>query len=203
MFNLLTRFLEPTRGSIRYRGADITRLQASDVAQAGLVRSFQVSSVFPQLSALENVRLGLQRKRSDSFHFLRRAGRLDALNARARELLAAVGLQDVENVRAAEMSYGRKRALELAPTLGLEPELMLLDEPMAGLGREDIRRMTDLIREAARGRTVLIVEHNLKVIADLSDTVTVLARGKVLAQGDYATVSAHPDVREAYLGADE
>jgi len=202
VFNLLTRFLSPTRGRIHFDGADITTEEASDVACRGLVRSFQISSVFPHLSVLENVRLGLQRKRGDSFHFLRSAARLSELDARGRELLAAVGLDGFEDVAAAELPYGRKRALEVATTLALEPKMLLLDEPMAGLGREDIQRMTALIREVARGRTVLIVEHNLKVIADLSDTVTVLARGRVLAQGDYSRVAADPAVREAYLGVE-
>ena len=202
VFNLLTRFLEPTAGSIRFNGDEITKLEASEVARRGLVRSFQISSVFPHLSARENVRLGLQRKRGDSFHFLRPAASLAALDARASELLAAVGLAGFEEAQAVELPYGRKRALELATTLALEPELMLLDEPMAGLGREDIQRMTALIRQVAQGRTVLIVEHNLKVIADLSDTVTVLARGRVLAQGGYTEVASHPAVQEAYLGVE-
>lgn len=200
-FNLLTKFLSPTRGQIFYRGNDITSLQPADVARLGLVRSFQISAVFPHLTAIENVRVALQRKVGESFDFWRSKSVLDNLNARALELLDDVGISAFADTVAVEMPYGRKRALEIATTLALDPEVMLLDEPMAGIGREDIDRITVLIKRISARYTVLMVEHNLKVVADLSDTITVLTRGRVLAEGDYATVSQNPQVREAYLGS--
>ncbi len=200
-FNLLTKFLEPSRGSIIYNGRDITATKPADVARLGLVRSFQISAVFPHLTARENVRIALQRQRGDNFDFWRSKTVLDALNERALALLDDVGLSEFAETAAVEMPYGRKRALEIATTLALEPEVMLLDEPMAGMGHEDIAKVVDLIRRVSKNRTVLMVEHNLSVVADLSDTITVLTRGHVLAEGDYATVSKNPDVRQAYMGS--
>jgi len=200
-FNLLTKFLEPTRGSIRYEGRDITRARPADIARQGLVRSFQISAVFPHFTALENVRIALQRARGDSFDFWRSDKLLRRYDSRARELLDEVGLADWAEARAGEMPYGRKRALEIAATLALEPKMMLLDEPLAGMGQEDIERIAALIKRVAKGRTVLMVEHNLSVVSRICDTLTVLTRGKVLAEGDYARVSANPAVQEAYLGA--
>jgi branched-chain amino acid transport system ATP-binding protein len=200
-FNLLTKFLKPSRGVIRYNGADITHRQPADVARLGLVRSFQISAVFPNLTAMENVRIGLQRARGNSFDFWRSRRALDHFNARALALLDDVGLSDFAHVKAVEMSYGRKRALEIATTLALDPQMLLLDEPMAGMGHEDIDRIAQLIRRVSANRTILMVEHNLSVVADLSDTITVLTRGRVLAEGDYKTVSANPEVREAYMGS--
>jgi len=199
-FNLLTKFLIPTRGSIVYNGNDITKTPPADVARAGLVRSFQISAVFPHLTALENVRVALQRKRGGSFDFWRSENLLSQYNARAQELLEAVGLSDFVNVHAGELPYGRKRSLEIATTLALEPEMMLLDEPMAGMTQEDIDRITALIKRVSVGRTILMVEHNLSVVSNLSDKITVLARGHVLAEGDYATVSKDERVIEAYIG---
>ncbi|WP_342361687.1 ABC transporter ATP-binding protein [Terrarubrum flagellatum] len=199
-FNLLTKFLIPTRGSIIYNGRDITAVKAADIAQLGLVRSFQISAVFPHLTAFENIRVALQRKRGESFDFWRSKTTLNSLNDRVHELLEAVGLTEFASSTAASMPYGRKRALELATTLALDPEMMLLDEPMAGMGHEDIDRIADLIKKVAKNRTILMVEHNLNVVANLSSTITVLTRGQVLAEGDYASVSANPDVRQAYLG---
>lgn len=199
-FNLLTKFLQPTRGRILFKGEDITGLAPADVARLGLVRSFQISAVFPHMTVLENVRIALQRKRGASFDFWRSAAILDEYNARANELIADVGLTEFVNWPAVELPYGRKRALEIATTLALDPEMMLLDEPMAGMGHEDIRHIAELIKRVAADRTVLMVEHNLSVVADLSDRITVLTRGRVLAEGDYATVSNNPDVREAYMG---
>src|SRR5262245_49453375 len=200
-FNLLTKFLQPTRGRILYKGADITRLSAADVARLGMVRSFQISAVFPHLSVLENVRIALQRKRGGSFDFWRSKSVLDEFNDRALSLIADVGLSDVPHVTAVELPYGRKRALEIATTLALDPEMLLLDEPTAGMGHEDIERIAGLIKSVAADRTVLMVEHNLSVVANLSHRITVLTRGRILAEGDYDTVSANPEVREAYLGA--
>jgi branched-chain amino acid transport system ATP-binding protein len=199
-FNLLTKFLQPTRGRIVFKGRDITSLPPTEIARLGLVRSFQISAVFPHLTVRENVRIALQRARGGSFDFWRSKRVLDALNGRADELLADVGLQSFANATAVELPYGRKRALELATTLALEPEMMLLDEPTAGMGHEDIDRIAALIKTAAKNRTVLMVEHNLSVVSNLSDRITVLTRGRVLAEGDYATVSNNPEVREAYMG---
>ncbi|HSV59522.1 MAG TPA: ABC transporter ATP-binding protein [Variovorax sp.] len=201
IFNLLTKFLNPSAGRIFFKGEDITDDDPADIAQRGLVRSFQISSTFPHLSVLHNVRLALQRPQKVSFRFWRHERCLDSLDAPAQELLRRVGLEGALHMRAADLSYGRKRALELATTLALEPEVMLLDEPMAGLGREDIHRITELIRETARGRTVVMVEHNLKVVSALANTVTVLARGRVLAEGGYEEVAANPAVRSAYMGS--
>jgi branched-chain amino acid transport system ATP-binding protein len=202
-FNLLTKFLQPTAGRILFEGRDITGLRPAQVARLGMVRSFQISAVFGHLTALENVRVALQRKRGESFDFWRSEKLLERWNGRARELLDAVGIAAFADVPAAELPYGCKRALELATTIALEPRLMLLDEPTAGMGREDVGRITALIREVAKGRTVLMVEHNLAVVADLCDTITVLVRGEILAEGDYARISADPRVREAYLGSEE
>jgi branched-chain amino acid transport system ATP-binding protein len=200
-FNLLTKFLEPTRGEIRFNGRDITRTRPADIARLGLVRSFQISAVFPHLSVLENVRVALQRARGASFDFWRSESVLSAFDDRARELLVDVGLPEYAHVPAGLLPYGRKRALEIATTLALDPELLLLDEPTAGMTHEDVSRVAALIRRAAASRTVLMVEHNLSVVAGLSDTITVLTRGEVLTEGDYATVSKDPRVIEAYLGA--
>jgi len=200
-FNLLTKFLDPTRGKITYNGRDITNNKPADIARLGLVRSFQISAVFPHLTALENVRIALQRKRGDNFDFWRSKKVLESLNEQAQKLLDDVGLTEFTNTVAVEMAYGRKRALEIATTLALEPEMMLLDEPMAGMGHEDIDRIQALIKRVSVGRTILMVEHNLNVVASLSDTITVLTRGQVLAEGDYATVSKNPEVQQAYMGS--
>ncbi|MDH4181798.1 MAG: ABC transporter ATP-binding protein [Betaproteobacteria bacterium] len=199
-FNLLTHFLTPTRGEIRFKGRDITGSRPADIARMGLVRSFQISAVFPKLTVRENVRIALQRHRGHSFDFWRRESVLDGFGERCDALVEAVGLTDYAGTPAVELPYGRKRALEIATTLALEPEMMLLDEPTAGMAHEDVERITALIRKVAVNRTVLMVEHNLSVVSKLSDTITVLARGEVLAEGDYASVSKHPAVVEAYLG---
>ena len=199
-FNLLTHFLAPTRGSIFYKGRDITGSGPAAIARMGLIRSFQISAVFPHLSVLENVRIALQSKRGGSFDFWRSERTLGELDDRARELLDSVGLAEFRDAVAVELPYGRKRALEIATTLALDPEMMLLDEPTAGMTHEDVERITALIRKVAANRTVLMVEHNLSVVSTLSDHITVLARGQVLAQGDYASVSKNPDVVQAYLG---
>src|SRR5512143_1153592 len=200
VFNLLTRFLTPSSGRIFYQGVDITSEKPAQLARRGMVRSFQISAVFPHLTVLENVRLGLQCQLGISFHFWKPERILDRLNDRAMALLEAVDLQTFADTLAVELPYGRKRALEIATTLGLEPELMLLDEPTQGMGREDVERVTGLIERAAANRTVLMVEHNMNVVADISDTITVLQRGAVLAEGPYADVSRNPQVREAYMG---
>ena len=201
-FNLLTKFLVPSRGSIRYNGRDITALKPAEIARLGLVRSFQISAVFPHLTVLENVRIALQRrKRGDSLDFWRSERVLNELNTEALSLVEAVGLAEFAGNQAVELSYGRKRALEIATTLALDPEMLLLDEPMAGMGHEDVERIAQLIRRVSANRTILMVEHNLSVVASLSDRITVLARGQILSEGDYATVSKDPRVIEAYIGS--
>jgi len=202
-FNLLTKFLTPTRGRILFNGVDISREAPEQIARRGVVRSFQISSVFPHLTVLENVRIALQRATHWSFQFWRSEAVLAKLDARARELLAQVDLNDFANAITVELPYGRKRALEIATTLATEPELMLLDEPTQGMGHEDVARVTSLIKRVAEGRTVLMVEHNMSVVAGISDRITVLARGAVLAEGSYAEVSSNPQVREAYMGTAE
>jgi branched-chain amino acid transport system ATP-binding protein len=199
-FNLLTKFMQPTRGRISFNGRDITALPPTEIARLGLVRSFQISAVFPHLTLRENIRIALQRKRGGSFDFWRSKRVLEQLDDRAMALLADVGLSDYAALSAVELPYGRKRALELATTIALDPEMLLLDEPTAGMGHEDIDRIVALIKSVAANRTVLMVEHNLSVVSTLSDRITVLTRGRVLAEGDYATVSENPEVREAYMG---
>ncbi len=200
VFNLLTKFLTPTAGTIFYNGQNITSDRPAQIARRGVIRSFQISAVFPHLTVLENVRVALQRKLGTEFHFWRPEKTLDALNDRALELLGAVDLASFARATTAELPYGRKRALEIATTLAVEPELMLLDEPTQGMGHEDVGRVTDLIKKVSANRTILMVEHNLGVVENLSDTITVLQRGAVLAEGPYAAVSKNPQVLEAYVG---
>ncbi|MCI0752976.1 ABC transporter ATP-binding protein [Teichococcus vastitatis] len=201
-FNLLTKFIPPSSGSIRFNGRDITRMKPAEVARLGLVRSFQISAVFPHLTVLENVRVALQRQRGGSFDFWRSDSVLRRFDDRARELLEDVGLTTFAQRPAGELPYGRKRALEIATTLALEPTMMLLDEPTAGMTAEDVDRIVALVKRVAQGRTVLMVEHNLKVVEGLCDTITVLTRGRILAEGPYAEVSRNPEVVAAYLGSD-
>jgi branched-chain amino acid transport system ATP-binding protein len=199
-FNLLTKFLSQTRGRIVYQGEDITVASPAEIARRGVVRSFQMSAVFPHLTVLENVRVGLQRALGTSFHFWKREASLAVLDARALELLEAVGLAPYARMVAVELPYGRKRALEIATTLAMDPQLMLLDEPTQGMGHEDVDRVAALIQMAAANRTVLMVEHNMNVVAKIADTITVLQRGQVIAAGPYAAVSRNPLVVEAYMG---
>jgi branched-chain amino acid transport system ATP-binding protein len=202
-FNLLTKFLPPTAGTILFNGEDITRDRPADVARRGIIRSFQISAVFPNLTVLENVRVALQRSLHTSFHFWRSEKSLDVLNDRAMQLLERVDLAKFARIAAGELAYGRKRTLEIATTLAMDPELMLLDEPTAGMGHEDVDRVRDLIKEVAAGRTVLMVEHNMSVVAGICDKITVMQRGSVLAEGAYAEVSKNPQVIEAYMGSTE
>jgi len=199
-FNLLTKFLKPTSGKILYDGDDITNHRPADIAQHGLIRSFQISAVFPHLSARENVRIALQRKLGISYKFWRSIRVLDQLNEEAQHLLEQVDLGAFGDTKAVELAYGRKRALEIATTIALKPRLMLLDEPTQGMSAEDVHTVTDLIREVVKDRTIVMVEHNLNVVSTLADRITVLNRGRVLAEGDYDTVSTNPAVMEAYMG---
>ena len=201
VFNLLTKFITPSQGKILYKGVDITDRSAAEMARMGMVRSFQISAIFPGLSVLENVRVALQRPLGTSFHFWRPESSLRHLHDRAYALLEDVNLVSYADDLAAGLSYGRRRALEIATTLALEPELLLLDEPMAGMGTEDIQRTAQLIRRVAQQRTVLMVEHNLSVVADLTDRITVLRRGEILAEGSYSEISKDPRVLEAYIGS--
>ena len=200
-FNLLTKFLIPTRGQILYKGQDITLANPAEVARLGIVRSFQVSAVFPHMTVLENVRIALQRTLGTTFHFWKKESSLGVLNSRAMELLEEVDLGPFAAKVAVELPYGRKRALEIATTLAMEPELMLLDEPTQGMGHEDVGKVTALIRKASVNRTVLMVEHNMNVVSTIADTITVLQRGRIIADGGYAEVSKNPQVIEAYIGS--
>lgn len=200
VFNLLTHFLSPSEGSITYQGTDITQRKAADIADLGIVRSFQISAVFPHLTVLDNVRVALQRHLGLSYHFWRSSKILDTLNERAMALLEDVGLAGFAHTVSAELAYGRKRALEIATTLALDPQLLLLDEPTQGMGTEDVGRITSLIRKVAADRTVLMVEHNLGVVSELADTITVLNQGEVLAEGPYEEVSRNKTVMTAYMG---
>ncbi len=200
-FNLLTKFLIPTSGHIVFDGKDITQEKPAQIARQGVIRSFQISAVFPHLSVLENVRVALQREMGTSFHFWKSERSLQTLNARAHELLDAVDLQPFAALPAVELSYGRKRALEIATTLAMDPKLMLLDEPTQGMGLEDVDRIRQLIKKVAASRTVLMVEHNMSVVSSIADTITVLQRGATLAEGSYAEVSKNPAVIEAYMGS--
>ncbi|MAZ33250.1 MULTISPECIES: ABC transporter ATP-binding protein [Thalassospira] len=202
VFNLLTKFLQPTSGKITLLDHDITKTAPARVARMGLVRSFQISAIFPHLTVLENIRVALQRPGNLAIQFWQPLGKLDVLNDRAMELLESVGLQNEYDSQAADLSYGRKRVLEIATTLALDPKVLLLDEPMAGMGGEDVGMVAELIREVAKTRAVLMVEHNLNVVADLCDHITVLQRGEILAEGDYATVSNDERVKVAYMGTD-
>ena len=199
-FNLLTKFIQPTSGTIRFMGKDITKEEPAEIARMGLVRSFQISAVFPHMTALENVRVAVQKRHGDWFNFLYSNRRNSQYDDEALELLKSVGLESYAPHLASDLSYGRKRTLELATTLALEPQVLLLDEPMAGMAHEDISRVADIIREISRTRTIVMVEHNLSVVAALCTTITVLARGSVLAEGDYKTVAADERVMEAYIG---
>jgi branched-chain amino acid transport system ATP-binding protein len=200
-FNLLTKFLTPTAGRIVFDGADITGESSATIARRGVIRSFQISAVFPHLSVLENVRVALQRRLGTSFHFWKAERSLGALNERAIELLRSVDLDRYAGIPAVELSYGRKRALEIATTLAMEPQLMLLDEPTQGMGLEDVDRIRQLIKKVSLDRTILMVEHNMSVVASIADTITVLARGATLAEGPYEQVSKNPAVIEAYMGS--
>ena len=200
-FNLLTKFLAPTSGRILFDGNDITDEPPARIARRGVIRSFQISAVFPHLTVLENVRVALQRKLGTSFHFWKSERSLDRLNARALELLREVDLETYAALPAVELSYGRKRSLEIATTLAMDPKLMLLDEPTQGMGLEDVDRIRQLIKKVAAQRTVLMVEHNMSVVASIADTITVLQRGATLAEGPYAEVSKNPAVIEAYMGS--
>lgn len=200
LFNLLTKFIQPSQGEIRFKGQDITKALPAAIARMGMVRSFQISSVFPHLTVYENIRTALQAREGDTWGFWKPEAQLHRFDDRVHALMCQVGLDHLVYTRAADLSYGRKRALELATTLALEPELILLDEPMAGMGQEDIERTSALIRSLAPRHTVLMVEHNLKVVAEISDRITVLRRGEKIAEGSYDEVAANPEVRSAYLG---
>ena len=201
-FNLLTKFLVPTSGQILFNGKDITAAKPAHIARMGVIRSFQISAVFPHLTVLQNVRIGLQRQLGTSFHFWKSERSLSQLDARAMALLAEVDLTEFADTVTIDMPYGRKRALEIATTLAMEPELMLLDEPTQGMGHEDVHRVTELIKKVSAGRTILMVEHNMNVVSGICDKISVLQRGAMLAEGSYAEVSKNPQVMEAYMGTE-
>lgn len=201
-FNLLTKFLAPTSGRIMFDGKDITTARPAQIARLGVIRSFQISAVFPHLTVLQNVRIGLQRQLGSSFHFWRSERQLNRLDDRAMDLLDQVDLAALADTVTVDLPYGRKRALEIATTLAMEPALMLLDEPTQGMGHEDVHRVTELIKKVSAGRTILMVEHNMKVVAGICDRISVLQRGAMLAEGTYAQVSRDPQVMAAYMGTE-
>lgn len=201
-FNLLTKFLVPTSGQILFNNRDITSSAPAQIARQGIIRSFQISAVFPHLSVMENVRIGLQRSLGTSFHFWKSSTTLSQLRDRAMELLAEVDLTEFADTLTVDLPYGRKRALEIATTLSMNPELMLLDEPTQGMGHEDVDRVTALIKKVSVGRTILMVEHNMGVVSGICDKISVLQRGAILAEGDYKAVSTNPQVMEAYMGTE-
>jgi branched-chain amino acid transport system ATP-binding protein len=199
-FNLLTKFLVPTRGKILYQGQDVTSESPAGLARRGIVRSFQMSAVFPHLTVLENVRVGLQRKLGTSFHFWKPEASLAVLDSKAMQLLETVDLAPFASTLAVALPYGRKRALEIATTLAMDPQLMLLDEPTQGMGHEDVDRITALIKKVAASRTILMVEHNMSVVSTIAHRISVLQRGRIIADGTYAEVAQNPLVMEAYMG---
>ncbi len=201
-FNLLTKFLSPTAGQIIFNGRDITGLKPAQIARQGIIRSFQISAVFPHMTLLENVRIGLQYKLGNSFHFWQSDKSLSRLNDSAMDLLEQVGLAAFAQSVTVDLPYGRKRALEIAVTLARDPELMLLDEPTSGMGHEDVDKVTALIKKVSQGRTTLMVEHNMNLVAGITDRITVLQRGAVLAEGTYDEVSKDEQVMEAYMGTE-
>jgi len=200
LFNLLSGFTPPTSGTITFDGRDITGAAAADLAQLGIVRSFQITSIFPHLSVLDNVKVSLQAKTSLSQRFLASSKTTRELDGGALEILHAVGMERFSEHLAAHLPYGRKRSLELAISLAQDPPLLLLDEPTAGMGTEDIARTIGLIKRIAKGRTIVLVEHNLRVVADVCDRVTVMQRGRILVEGTYEEVRADQRVIDAYLG---
>lgn len=199
-FNLLTKFLTPNSGRIVFKGLDITKDSAAQIALKGVIRSFQISAIFPNLSVLENVRIALQRSAGMSYHFWKPESSLHHLHAKAFELLEQVDLLEFAHKLGAELPYGRKRALEIATTLAMDPELMLLDEPTQGMGLEDVARVTALIKKVSENRTILMVEHNMKVVSSIADCISVLQRGQIIAEGSYEVVSKNPQVLDAYMG---
>jgi len=200
LFNLLTGFIRPTSGSIVLFGQDATGLSPEKIARRGVARSFQITSLFDRLTAIEHTALALQAASTLGFRFWTSERALGRFHDRARSLLAEVGLADLATRPAGSLPYGQKRALELALAIALDPRLLLLDEPTAGMGLEDVQRTIELIRRLRGDRTVVLVEHNMGVVAELADQVIVLQQGRVIAQGAYAAVREDPAVVTAYLG---
>ena len=200
LFNLLTGFIQPSEGRILIDDVDVTSMAPEQIAKAGVARSFQITSLFAELSLMNHVELAIQGWSGLGMRFWRSDKRLLAYRDEAHELLRQVGLDDHATKVAGTLSYGQKRALELALALALKPKLLLLDEPTAGMGIEDVARTIDLIARIREGRTVVMVEHNMKVVGSLADRVTVLQFGQILAAGSYDEVRADPRVVTAYLG---
>jgi len=200
LFNLLTGFLEPTSGTIEYDGHDITGKRPEDIAHLGIARSFQITSLFDALTLREHLELALASRTGLGMRFWQSVTRFSRFDDRATALLDQVGLADLSGLPAGSLAYGQKRALELALALALDPKLLLLDEPTAGMGVEDVDRTIALVKQVAEGRTVVLVDHNMHVVGSLAHTVTVLQSGQVLAEGPYEQVRQDPRVVEAYLG---
>ena len=200
LINQISGLLAPDAGRILFAGRDITDLPAHARAELGLARSFQVSSILPGFSALENVALAVQARTGSSFRVLGRAAAETALNGPAMAALADVGLAERARLPAGQLSHGEKRALELAIALAMEPKVLLLDEPMAGTGREETARLVDLLGKLKGRFSVLLVEHDMPAVFALADRISVLIYGRILASGTPAQVRADPRVVAAYLG---
>ncbi|HEV2357076.1 MAG TPA: ABC transporter ATP-binding protein [bacterium] len=200
LFNLLSGLLRPTHGRIAFEGREITGLAAHELARRGIGRSFQITSVFPHLPVLANIELALQARTPLGYVWWRSDRMLRRFDGEARDVLAAVGLTDLAGREVATLPYGHKRVLEIGLALALQPKLLLLDEPTAGLSIEDTRRIVEVVRRVAQQRTIVLVEHNMGVVAELSRHITVLQRGRVLAEGAYDDLRRNPAVIEAYLG---
>ncbi|MEO7130031.1 MAG: ABC transporter ATP-binding protein [Dermatophilaceae bacterium] len=201
LFNLLTGFLTPSSGSIIFDGADITGKEPEQIVPLGIARSFQITSLFEQMTLSEHLELALASPTGMGMHFWRSVKRLERFRERSMDLLEEVGLADRASAPAGSLAYGQKRALELAIAMALDPKLLLLDEPTAGMGIEDVDRTIALVKQLAEGRTVVFVDHNMHVVGSLADTVTVLQSGEVLAEGTYDEVRNDERVITAYLGS--
>ena len=200
LFNLLTGFLKPTSGTITFDGQDITGLDPEKIAHLGIARSFQITSLFDNLTALEHLELALCSPTGLGFKFWRSERTLDQFRGRALELLDQVGMADRADDQVGQFAYGQKRAVELALALALEPKLLLLDEPTAGMSLEDVDRTIELVLSISAGRTVVFVDHNMHVVGSLANRVTVLQQGEILVEGTYDEVRKDEKVIAAYLG---
>ncbi len=200
LFNCLSGFLPPTGGEIWYREKNITRMPGHAISRLGITRSFQITSIFPSLTVLENVRIALQSRTKSNFNMFAGLSGLAHLEETAFSILTQIGLADMAGEKAANLDYGSKRCLEIGITLGTDPDLLMFDEPTSGAGPEVSRRIIELIRNIARGKTILLVEHNIDMVLQLSDTVTVLHQGKNIATGKPDEIQQDSFVREAYLG---
>jgi branched-chain amino acid transport system ATP-binding protein len=202
LFNLVSGQLKPTRGRVLLRGRNITGLPLHRMAHLGIGRSFQITNVFPNLTVLENARLAAQARGGDSLKLWARAAAFRRYETAARDALQRVGLGDQAHLPAATLPHGGKRKLELAILLAADPQVLLLDEPTAGMASEQVPLLMDIIQaiRAETGKTILLVEHNMGIVMNVSDQITVMHQGRVLAEGTPTEIRANPAVQQAYLG---